>query len=167
MAFDPVSEPRIQAIGESGCWIWTGWTGPDGYGLVGREGRNVRVHRLQMANKLGREISRAEVVCHVCDTPSCVNPDHLFIGTQAENMRDMARKKRAASGISHHAAKLTAAQVIEIFTATETHDEIAHRFGVKRECVGKIKRGERWRKVTEELATTADPTRRDRDSKPL
>lgn len=84
---------------EGGCWLWTAGTSRDGYGMfhVGRDldGRqDVRyAHRTAYALMTG-SVPAGLVVCHSCDTPRCVNPDHLFLGTQGDNVRDGARKQR-------------------------------------------------------------------------
>lgn len=153
---DPLTDARVVAVSESGCWIWTGWVDPHGYGFVTRRvsGKKVhlRVHRMHLEARLGRKLAEDEGACHRCDNPSCVNPDHLFAATHAENMRDMAAKKRAASGERHGASKLTAEAVAQIYLASGLHKDIGAAFGVRRECVDKIKRGDRWREVTQHLA---------------
>lgn len=78
-----------------GCWIWTGRTDSNGYGRVdlGPRGKQALAHRISAVCKFGDAIA-GKNVCHRCDTPSCVNPNHFFLGTQADNMRDMFRKGR-------------------------------------------------------------------------
>jgi hypothetical protein len=76
-----------------GCWLWTGSAHVRGYGSMKIDYRTVRAHRLsyEMANG---PIPAGAVVCHRCDTPACVRPDHLFIGGQSENMLDASAKGR-------------------------------------------------------------------------
>lgn len=153
---DPTTDARVVAVSESGCWIWTGWSDANGYPFVTRwpdgKKKHFRVHRMQLEAKLGRKLGAHESACHRCDVPACVNPDHLFAGTHADNMRDMAAKKRAAHGERHGASKLTAEAVAQIYLAPGLHKDIGAAFGVRRECVDKIKRGDRWREVTQHLA---------------
>jgi hypothetical protein len=80
-----------------GCWLWTGAVGDSGYGQLLIAGRLVGAHRYSYAMVNG-PIPGAMEVLHKCDTPPCVNPAHLFLGTQAENIQDMFNKGRARPG---------------------------------------------------------------------
>ena len=76
-----------------GCWIWLGSCDERGYGYLRFNGRNQRAHRASYETVNG-PIPSGLSICHKCDTPSCVNPDHLFAGTQRDNLRDASAKKR-------------------------------------------------------------------------
>lgn len=78
----------------TGCWLWTRSTlQSGGYGVISLNKKPHRVHVLSYRLFVG-EIGPGMFVCHKCDTPPCFNPDHLFLGTQADNMRDASKKKR-------------------------------------------------------------------------
>lgn len=100
------------------CWIWTGAKNAQGYGSAWdiKSKTSIRAHRLSWTMFHGRSIPKGKLVCHTCDTPSCVKPDHLFLGTQLENMKDMYLKKRNyhVKGSSVNTAKLTKDHVIDI-----------------------------------------------------
>jgi hypothetical protein len=94
-----------------GCWLWMGKLHPRGYGRFrGKTG--------DMAPRFSYECYRGEIppgmqVCHKCDNPQCVNPDHLFLGTNQDNVDDKVRKGRHPVGETCTSAKLTEAQVLE------------------------------------------------------
>src|SRR6187455_1405138 len=97
---------------DTNCWEWTGHKLPKGYGRIGKDGKLYQTHRL--AYELARgPIPQGMHVCHHCDNPSCINPDHLFVGTNADNHADKIAKDRQAKprGIKNAAAKLNEADV--------------------------------------------------------
>src|SRR5688572_8620113 len=77
----------------SGCWKWQGYKTKRGYGTVGFKYKPIRVHRLMWIFRNG-DIPKGLLVCHTCDNPPCCNPDHLFIGTQQDNVNDRGSKGR-------------------------------------------------------------------------
>lgn len=85
----------------SGCWLWTAAACPPGYGRFRANGRSYVAHRFAWEIMRG-PIPAGLCACHKCDTPACVNPDHLFLGTQADNVRDSVRKKRHHHGDRHY-----------------------------------------------------------------
>lgn len=82
-------EPELN----TGCWLWTGYLHPKGYGYVEVGGRKHRAHRLFYQELVG-PIPAGMILCHKCDTPACVNPAHVFVGTDADNVADMKAKGR-------------------------------------------------------------------------
>lgn len=128
-------------MADNGCWVWTACRSRDGYGVM-----NVGLaHRFSWKAFRG-PIPKSMYVLHKCDNPSCVNPDHLFIGTQFDNMRDMKAKGREAyrKGEHHPRAKLTEQQAISIIHDPREHKVIAREYGIRSTHVGKIKRGVMW-----------------------
>ena len=87
------------------CWMWPGATDRDGYGLctIPEPKRTRGAHRVALASSMGVDVDhlRGQVVMHSCDTPPCVNPNHLSVGTQLENVRDMHEKDRANATRTH------------------------------------------------------------------
>jgi len=91
---------KARTIEKDGCWEWTLHRNHSGYGLTHIGGKTRYAHRL-MWEEVNGKIPEGMYVCHKCDNPSCINPDHLFLGTQLENMQDMVRKGRSARGDKH------------------------------------------------------------------
>ena len=142
------------------CWIWERALEKTGYGefLIKQNGKwtPIRASRLSYLFKYG-EIPEGMCVCHHCDTPACVNPDHLFLGTHTDNMRDSAKKGRLGSkGVSRNRgeknpqAKLTEADVHNIkerIMNGEKQGDIAKDYGMKQYTISDIKRERRWKGV--------------------
>lgn len=84
----------------TGCWLWSKCSNKDGYGTVNLKGTKIGAHRFSyiLFNKV--TLNREDFVCHKCDTPACINPDHLFLGTAKSNALDKARKGRSKNGYS-------------------------------------------------------------------
>lgn len=136
--------------GPDECWQWTAFTNEDGYGKV-RWGKPLwSAHRVSYLLAYGDFPLELEV-CHTCDNPACVNPEHLFLGTHLDNMRDCARKGRNVSGEANGMHRLTATQVIEIrqrYADGETDQgRLAEEFGVDRSHVCKIVNRQKWRSL--------------------
>ncbi len=138
---------RIEAVPFAGCWLWTGSTDHLGYARL-RGGDEYLGHRFAYARLRGA-IPAGACVLHRCDVPSCVNPDHLFLGTHQENMVDRNSKGRSARlrGELNGHAKLTEDQVREILASTDTHRSLARRYGVTHGLIGNIKAGRVWKHV--------------------
>lgn len=83
-----------------GCWIWSGSKDKDGYGRFGIKRKTYRAHRVSFAIYKG-SVARGINVLHHCDNPPCVNPNHIFVGTNRDNSMDMVAKKRQAAGNRH------------------------------------------------------------------
>jgi hypothetical protein len=146
---------KIAKDESTGCWVWSGDKANFGYGQITFYINGVR-HRTR-AHRFSWEIFRGEIpegmfVCHRCDNPPCVNPDHLFIGTGADNLRDMAAKGRhahaAPTGEKSGNAKLSDEQVVEIRrlrAAGVSVSRIAQEFPVSSDMVYRIVLRKNWR----------------------
>ena len=139
MAAIPLSvrfESRVDRSGE--CWLWTGAKGRKNYGYIIDKGRKLGAHRVSYELHVG-PIPEGLIVCHRCDNPPCVNPDHLFVGTYADNSADMKAKGRSMARSRHAFSKLTEEQYDEVerlHAAGESNSSIAMRFGVTRQAIG-------------------------------
>jgi hypothetical protein len=149
-----------------GCWLWTGGRTPNGYGKFAVKPRvAIGAHRFAYELTIG-PVPDGLFVCHHCDTRPCVRPDHLFLGTNSENILDASRKGRAACGDRSgprlyperltrgeqcHSARLTAEQVraiVERSRAGEQRSALGREYGVSSNSISKIALGKSWRHVT-------------------
>ena len=133
---------KIEESSKDGCWVWSASCFNSGYGRIKVAGKYWLAHRASYACFIG-EIPAGMFVCHVCDNPKCINPNHLFLGTPAENVQDMLRKGRAnkARGEKHYCAKLTNVQrkeVLELRRSGKTLQTIAGIYGVTRQSIWQI-----------------------------
>ena len=127
---------------ENGCWLWTAYRMKNGYGLFRTPARNELAHRV--AYRLFNGVLSTCDVMHSCDTPACVNPKHLSLGTRKENMQDAKIKLRMRVGETHGRAKLTNKQAEFAKTAPGLQREIAAFLGVSQGHISFI-RGENRR----------------------
>lgn len=162
----------------SGCWHWIGKPNQDGYGKLNvggaKNAKTLLAHRVAYILAKGPIPSDANVVCHVCDNPICVNPEHLFVGTQGDNVRDCMHKKRIANGDRHSSvthpervpkgervwkATLTDHQVMKLRMENQTPvsikkcKEIAAELGVGWEVIYNVLRGKTWRHLLVETTS--------------
>lgn len=153
---------NTEPVPETGCWLFAGSWGSWGYGHV-RVGsrtdgsrRVARAHRVSWEEHYG-PIPKGMLVCHKCDTPACVNPDHLFLGTPQDNAIDMGRKGRNYTGNSppltrgehHHKSRVTAEQVKEIraLEGSLPQEGIALKYGIGQTTVSNILRRVTWKHI--------------------
>jgi hypothetical protein len=99
--------------------------------------------------KYKRKIPPKMCVCHTCDNPECINPDHLFLGTQRDNVLDMIRKGREnhLRGEEHHMAKLTAIEVIEIKESEKSYIRLASQYDISVTTIWRIKKNLNWKHI--------------------
>lgn len=125
------------------CWPWNASLDSKGYGQIKVNGKPMRAHRLSYIIYRG-EIPEGYCICHQCDIPECINPWHLFVGTQQENMTDKVSKGRQLPGEKHPNSKLTQLQVDEIRKKTMSSKDMAIKYGVTISAIHKILSGTNW-----------------------
>jgi hypothetical protein len=143
---------KVEPEPNTGCHLWTAYLNRGGYGQLKVGKRMVKAHRFAYEAFVG-PIPDGLCVLHHCDTPACVNPEHLFLGTQQDNIRDMGAKGRngAVPGERNGNATLTAEDVRSIrarWAAGERQAAIGREFGVNRQAIWKIVHRAKWRHVT-------------------
>ncbi len=137
------------------CWIWTGGRYDSGYGIFKALGKNLRAHRVSYQIHVG-PIPPGMLVCHSCDNPPCVNPAHLFLGTDQQNVADRTRKGRGrtAYGSKHPNAKITEAQADNIkalrISKHLTLRELSYIFPLSQASISRIIQGKRWKNVPQD-----------------
>jgi len=138
---------RVDKTG--GCWLWIGSVDKNGYGLFRLQGKTVRVARsiYKLVNAIN--LSGDQHVLHSCDNPACVNPAHLFLGTHAQNMADMAAKKRShkPTGGLNGRAVLTAelaSKIREQAAAGVGEGTLSTLYGVSRGAIYHVVRRSSW-----------------------
>lgn len=130
-------------ITDADCWEWQGHVMQNGYGQVGHQRRVLYTHKAAWLLAKG-EIPEGSYVLHRCDNRRCCNPEHLFLGTHADNMDDMVRKGRHAYGPRNGHAKLAVEQVREIKASKEAGRVLAKRLGVSEATISMIRSGKNW-----------------------
>ena len=141
---------RVAKAEPHDCWLWRGCLSADGYGSLEIDGKSVLAHRFayELANGA---VGSGLCVCHHCDTPACVNPAHLFVGTHTDNMRDEVRKGRywsakrvaAMKGEGHKLAKLSNADAVAIRVSNARVKDLAAMYRVSTMTIWRVKTNRR------------------------
>lgn len=131
----------------SGCWLWLGALNSQGYARILRHGKHQIGSRISYAAFYGDDPGD-RFVLHKCDIPICVNPDHLFLGSPADNSADMKNKGRSLYGERNARAKITEQQARAIRMDDRPAHQIADDYGVTATLVRSIKIGKAWRHLT-------------------
>jgi hypothetical protein len=142
---------KVDKQGPDDCWNWTGAKTRLGYGSIGVDGKTMSAHRVAWAMEYG-SLPDDKDVCHHCDNPGCVNPKHLFLGTETDNMRDKMSKGRGnqQKGERNGNAKLTSEAVTHIRELAQQGRrlvDIAAIFGISDITVGAIVKRRAWKHV--------------------
>ena len=135
----------------SGCWLWTASQSGHGYGYFFMDGRGTRAHRAAWILYQG-EIPNDLCVLHKCDNPQCVNPDHLWLGSHAENMIDRGKKARSARGVRVNTTKLSIDDVKKVRALLKKGincTAIARSFGVSTTAIHAIRNRRTWAWIEE------------------
>lgn len=130
----------------TGCHNWRGGLNLTGYGVLSYKHEKWLAHRLSFTLAYG-SIPDNLYICHKCDNPKCINPEHLFLGSQKDNLTDMTSKGRAAVGSDYHRSNLTDEDVKAIKADTRKQLVIAKEYGVSRTNISAIKTGRAWKHV--------------------
>lgn len=136
------------------CWLWTGGRDSHGYGKLTLDKKQIGAHKVAYQLWKG-EIPEGLCVLHTCDVNNCVNPEHLWLGTKADNSQDMVRKGRMYhpynKGIAHGSSKLTEEEILEIRDlyplGQYSHRKLAKKFNVSYNHIKRILDRDVWRHI--------------------
>lgn len=137
---------KVEKKSDDECWEWKGAKLSHGYGAFNIGVRRISTHRFSWEIHYG-EIPPGMLVCHKCDNPPCVNPKHLFLGTDTDNQRDKYLKGRCARGEKNNHAKLTeddVRKIRELLASGKSARSIAPIFGVRHAAILTIKDRKNW-----------------------
>ena len=127
----------------SGCWLWIGGATTVGYGKIFANGFVRLSHRVSYEEYKGA-IPEGMLVLHKCDTPACINPEHLFLGTNKENMQDASRKGRTSFGEKNGSSKITEKDAILILNSAQSVSILSRKYNITETSIRNIKNGDKW-----------------------
>lgn len=129
------------------CWEWLGADKTNGYGHCGSTGRQMSAHRAAYELMVGPAMPGLDV-CHVCDNRICVNPDHLFLGTRADNMRDAQLKGRLSVKCRKHLTKEQVVTIVERINSGMSARRISNDLNLNYSTVSAVRAGRSYSKLT-------------------
>lgn len=144
---------KVQIDDSESCWLWQAFRNPKGYGMISNGGYMALAHRVSWAIHNGK-VPANKYVLHRCDNPSCCNPKHLYIGTNADNVRDKVERGRSSwprperAGEGHPMVKLTTEAVMEIRSEIGIRGagvRLARKYGVRPSTITMIQKGRLWK----------------------
>jgi hypothetical protein len=143
----------------NGCWLWNGQINPSGYGYfyiepalrpifgLGPKTSSVRAHKFAYYLQHGHVPDRTKCVCHTCDIKPCVNPDHLFSGTNKDNTQDMLRKNRQPKGGPHKLTDSMVYAILDLLYLGVSGQKVARIFEVDPRLIRFIKKRKIWKHI--------------------
>jgi hypothetical protein len=143
---------HIQKECETDCWLWLQSLDRDGYGILSIRDTNTGKYRPSRAHRESYKVFIGPIpegmqVAHRCDNRRCVNPEHLFLATHAENIADMCEKRRTAYSCNHRTAKLNPKKVIDIRNSKLPYKELALLYSVSKPTIKDVRRKRTWKYV--------------------
>jgi hypothetical protein len=145
--------PKVSRLGhKNDCWHWRGWKNEDGYGFIAKgrgDATPMLAHRVSwLVHNKPKSLTSKQCVMHSCDNPGCVNPNHLRIGTQAENTADRHSKDRTARGERLNRGVLNEDLVRKIRQeASRAYTALGKKYGCSRATIRQVVQGKTWRHV--------------------
>lgn len=140
----------VKFRGVSGCWEWYGYITKYGYGQTTYRSKSILANRLSWMLFNG-ELKKELDVCHHCDNPKCINPDHLFVGTASENIQDCFNKNRKShKGVNHPGAKITdddVKKILQLRRTGWTYRKLSDRFKISVGAVNCVINRRTWKHV--------------------
>jgi hypothetical protein len=136
---------KVNKKGPEDCWEWKASKRSKGYGQLTVNGERWSAHRFSY--KLNVSDPGKYCVCHKCDNPGCVNPNHLFLGTSLENTTDMIAKGRKPLGENHNSSKLTNRDIYDIRKSALKQSELAKIYGMDQSQISNIINHKQWKHI--------------------